>query len=644
MTSAPDIIDLRAADDAPPLALDPRIFERNVAALRTQNPSLADALSAAPPRENWRAVAGLDGSPTYRVQAPGAPAQWLDETAAPRIRAAGLLAEFRCGDTNAALPGIATGAELAYLLEHLPAIRAVFVFEPELEHLAAVLRIRDFAGPLASLRVVLVPPQRAREALHALLRRHGGLLPPGSILRLPGASAAHVEQVRAICEQTMSEIAPARIARLRELASARPASGHAGESRLAVVAFEPDVDPAPVDDLLRAAAGLRWEALGCVARGPLDVHLLPHAERLASFDPTLAICVGHAASRVPFPPRGAACEWHVSYPPQPPSDTAAAWHLAATPRIADALRGAGVPADKVLEWCWAVDSHAIKPIEVAGASQIVRPNTPASSGFSPESPRATIAAVATPRESAESPPWVFVGDLPDDSPAALGIEQPTHRLVWQHACEAARTRWQAGDIAHAEALLRHAERTARLPLDDAAARMRLVQSIQCHAAPAAIARAIVAALHELCGSVGVVGRGWGRVAHAATLVEESATRWLKSNVARSGVAAAVFPALPDPLSNALVQVAAAGIPVLIHAPAQFPLAKWLGGVLVPNEHVTPFTDAPSLRDRVQNLVRSPSSAGAQSRRAAAHLFRTHTYGIRLAALGARLGIAPSRNT
>lgn len=654
MTSAPDIIDLRVADEAPPLALDPRVFERNVAALRGQDTVLADALAASSPFAHWRAVTGLDGSPTYRVETPGAPAAWLDAAAAPRTRAIGLLGEFRCGDGNAALPGIATGAELAYLLEQQPARRAIFIFEPDLARLAAVLRIRDFAGPFASLRVVLVPPARAREALRALLGKHTGLLPPGSILRLPSATAAHLEHVRGICEQTMAEIAPARIARLRELASRPPDSARSGPPRLAIVAFDPDVDPESVDGLLGAARILHWEALGCVVRGPADVHLLPHAERLAALEPTLTICVGHAVSRLPFPPRGAACEWHVSYPPHSPSDAGATLHLAATPRIANALRGAGVPAHAVVEWYWAVDANAAEPIEVTGAPVIESDDTPGTTRVSPQSSVATIAsarrgastaadnvAAATPRDTAESPPFVFVADLPDVSPAALGIEQPTHRLLWQHACEAARRRWQTGDVAHAEALLRHAERAARLPLDDAVARARLQQLIESHAAPAAVALAIVAALHEICGAVGVVGRGWRQVTHDATILAESATQWLQSTGVRSAVVAAVFPALPDPLSRSLVQVAAAGVPVLLHAPAQFALAKWLGGVLVPHEHLALFTDATSLRDRAQQLVQPHSAASAPSRRAVAHLLRTHTSTARLGALAAQLGIAGS---
>jgi len=139
----PQADSLARCDDVQVARLCASTWPDNLAALRELQPALAQQLEQTPLPQNWRAVQALDGGITFRTEPPGQAPTWLAASAAPITRANALLADFRPGDKNPALPSIAGGAELTLLLRHLPTHKAVFVFESELAALAAVLRVVD---------------------------------------------------------------------------------------------------------------------------------------------------------------------------------------------------------------------------------------------------------------------------------------------------------------------------------------------------------------------------------------------------------------------------------------------------------------------------------------------------------------------
>lgn len=100
-------------------------------------------------------------------------------------------------------------------------------------------------------------------------------------------------------------------------------------------------------------------------------------------------------------------------------------------------------------------------------------------------------------------------------------------------------------------------------------------------------------------------------------------------------AAAIFAGGPDPLSGALVQAAAVGWPVLLHAPGGRSLSQELGGVLEPQRHIGVFADLRRLRELIDEL--SASAARARVAAAGRHLTSRHTMAVRLSALEALVG-------
>ena len=100
--------------------LDPRVRDRNLAALRQSSAEYADLIEriVMPPHD--RAVTALDGSVSFLFKSPESREGWLAATAMPLRRAEALCEQYQVGDLNATLPTVAAGAELRILLDSLP--------------------------------------------------------------------------------------------------------------------------------------------------------------------------------------------------------------------------------------------------------------------------------------------------------------------------------------------------------------------------------------------------------------------------------------------------------------------------------------------------------------------------------------------
>jgi hypothetical protein len=610
-----DAIDLAVFDDPPAYSLDPSVWRANLDALRALQPDFARAVAGTAPPSHWRPVTGLDDFATYRVEQAGAPPEWLAGTAAPATRAAALLASQPPSHSNQALPTIAAGAELSLLLQRLPRQQAVFVFEPDLAHLAAVLRTVDVAEAVAAGRCVLVPPSRERDFLEQLLERYPGLLPPTTIAAPLLDDLERLGQLRKTCETVARHTNESRARRLATLAQrwgAQPSTPGA-HPRLAILALGPDASSHQLATRLAAAADqLGWAACSRAASSPRNVHPLAHCEALADFDAQLFVCVGHPPGALPLPPGKPVCQWHLhtrDVPPSLPHD--ATLHLAATPRVVDTLRTAGVPAERVIDFHWATPAG---------------PADRASRNAAAWATRAPDTAV------------VLVGDLPDASAAACGIGQPTHRKLWSQLHETARQAWETHEITQPATLLRNAERTCRINLGERSLSERMVRIIAHVLIPAVVLETILRALRREACEVLAVGRGWQRCSEKPPAILAESLDQLPSRAADLPVMAAVFGGLLDPLTPALLHAAALGWPLLIHNPCPTPLTAQLGGILHPRQHYEPFAGQRDLRDRLEALRRDPGSLARRCERVHAHLNAQHTYGHRLTALARQLAL------
>ena len=291
--------------------LDPRVRDRNLAALRQSSAEYADLIERIVMPPHYRAVTALDGSVSFLFKSPESREGWLAATAMPLRRAEALCEQYQVGDLNATLPTVAAGAELRILLDSLPPYRAVFVFEENPVHVAAVLAMHDFADDLRRGRCIFLPPRGEEPELERLLDAHAGLLPPGNILCPPEVSADRIEYVRDICVRVAARTGRQRCDKMGVLVqSCASADVQPREQRLAILAIAPDPSAVRAAERLTAAAGkLGLATCSCTLSGPHDVHLLTHCEAIGEFRPTISICVNHARDLLPLPPRETICEW-----------------------------------------------------------------------------------------------------------------------------------------------------------------------------------------------------------------------------------------------------------------------------------------------------------------------------------------------
>lgn len=600
MDSSTQVASLALADDAPPAALDPDVWARNLAAIGVEDSRLATELQNVNLPETWRPVLALDGFATWRLELPEQPPVWLGQTAAPLTRAGGLLARAEFAPRNYALPTAATGAELHILLQRLPVLLAVYVFEADIRALAAVLRLHDVSQAVTRGRCIFVAPGRELEAVDHTLATHPGLMPPAEILLPDLVSPARQAELRRIGEELHRRCERQRTDEMKRCQAALttlPAAPSA-TPRLAILSLtgSPTADAA-AESIRHAAAALGWTAAALTVTEPRHMHPLIHVRHLAEFRPDLLLCVNHGPTRLPVAVRATTCVWVHDETALPTSDEAhPARYLAATPRVVAALESAGVAPPAILPWYWACEADSVA--DESGAGDDV----------------------------------LLVADLPDTRPESCGIAAPTHRQLWERARQLVVRGWQTPRILRPDLLLTQAQRETGVELEDAVLRDTVLQLVERVLIGAVVAEQVARAILEDAGRLLVLGRGWDRAGLAGILCVGSHLGDWPAGAARPRPRACLFAGHRDPLHPALVRIAARGWPLALHRPGGASLTGALGGVLRPDEHFEPFTDVGELR-RALKLMRGTSPA-AQTRaaRARQHVVANHSFARRLETL------------
>jgi hypothetical protein len=213
---------------------------------------------------------------------------------------------------------------------------------------------------------------------------------------------------------------------------------------------------------------------------------------------------------------------------------------------------------------------------------------------------------------------ILVADLPDDRATACGIDQPTHRLLWQRLRQIAERDWEKPLIAHPLGLLAAAERAAALELGPDEVRRHVLRMAARALVPAVVARRVFATLQRSGLPWRIVGRGWDRLADAAGHAQDAAlTPELLSEAPSSAV---VVVSVEDPLCDSLLAALAAARPVALFAPGNASLFASLGERLHAEEHYSPFGGCDGLL-RIVDEWRSNSTGaierGARAARALA---------------------------
>ncbi|MBK8915182.1 MAG: glycosyltransferase family 1 protein [Phycisphaerales bacterium] len=612
MTHAPA---LHLLDEIRHCEHDPRLFAENLAALSRHSPDLAKQLERVAIPSEWRPARGLDGWPLFRTERPGEPPQYSGGSAAPATRAAAVLAGVPASDRNVALPAVLAGAELFLLLRRHPAHAAVFVFESDPPALAAVLRTQDLRVAIEARRLILSHPKEPLPLLDALLTREEGLLPPATLLRLPGVPEQRVTELQALCESLNRRCAERRSAAV--ISAAPRASTRTDIALLSLSSLSAAHRAA--DELADAARALGRTVLLRALRTPTDAHPLSHERALAEHRPHCVIAFEHAAP--PFRSGVAAA------PPVAPN------RGTATPT--QDPRSAGPSSQNAPDSCTRFEWRCLPPMSSAEAGELSNGGTEilAASPLVEAAWRAAGRRVrpfywAVRAAEIDQPPVdrsrgaacvLLVGDVPDDSESAAGVVHPTHRILWRELQRRARETAFKRHASGPAALLDGVERASGLRIGDADTRAALLRAIVERIIPAAIAHRLI----DLCVDAGAscvgLGTGWQRIGVAALRADHPQ---------RVHALAALAIGAPDPLTPDLLRVAAWGIPVAMPWCAARSDGE-LGGVLLPGTHFLPLASADAatryLRDSQQRRE-CPIALSARE-----HL-RQHTASQRMRAL------------
>lgn len=614
MSGADSWHDLRVLDDGQTLSLDPGIWDDNIAALATVSPATCDAVRSVELPRSWRLVRGIDGGPAWRIDEPGQDPSWLSGTAAPQTRAEALLSSALSGDANIALPAIGDGFELRWLLDRLAPHRAVFVFDPDMRCLAAALRTHDVAADLREGRAVPIADRHPAEALVDVVLAQPGLLAPATIIALPTVSADWLHAVRAACVRAAQESVEARRRSVERATTGWQADAEHDPRRIAFVC------PAPLPlgawvagRLARAAESAAWRSACVCIDGPRTADPWSLARAIAEFRPSVTVSIDRPITALPIARAGIVCRLHLREPETQPSPTTdATLHLAATPRIASALRDAGVPTDRIVDFYWACDAGATEPI-ARRATDAHRARAPQSAGANAN----------------EAGTVVIVADAPDASADTCRITQPTHRILWDQLRKTISQGWETAEAARPEALLIRAERACGLSIREDEIRRQFLRVLSHRLIPRIVAERIYSVLAARRCRLVAAGEGWEDWPNPSP--RRIGERWVLSHVESLGSApvAAVFAGVPDPLGPDLLHCAAAAVPIFIFSPGGSARVAELADVLHPNEHYVAFGDADGLLRRLEETLDTPAAARRRAERAAAHVQREHTWSQRI---------------
>lgn len=533
------------------------ILEQNLAALAGSQPDLAVELRRIAPVFEWSAALALDQSVTLvRTDASGA-VHWLGGSAAPRARAEGLLGHQAPTGHNFLLPDLAAGCETELLLHRLPAQCAIYAVVQDAAHLSAVMRIRDFVQGIAGGRVYFLPAQREERCLQELAESYPGLLPPGTVVDLPWVAPDRRDALVAACRHTYSEVTGRRSAELQESASAATEPSKS-ESRVLVVSRTLDRASHAIAQALAKAASAEGDevALHCFDT-PRHAHPLELARRARSHFPSLVVWLDSPDPSVRLAEGVRQVEWRLSPSPSSTGPSASTVVCSAYDPPPDSVEKRLAPA--------AIPAHAA---DETGNRQLV----------------------------------VFTDD-PDPSAAAAGVDQPTHRQLWDEAYRLAQEQWAQATPAAGD-LLSTATRNTRLPCDSHTFESFL---------PKIRARLIPAALRSAL-AVWAARNGW-------TLRTLNRNQLTDIPAAPDSAECAALLIGPLPYAGFFVLTACArGWPVFIGR-HDGSLETSVKGLLLPNEN---YLRLHCVRDLSAWLRQPPPKRVAQVRRTMQHVLQRHT--------------------
>lgn len=461
-------------------------YRRNIAALRTFQPRVAEVIDSARIPRDVSPATGRDGHRTLLVPGDDGQQVWLGGSSMPTISAVETFAAFFSDGRNVALPGVLTGLEPIVVAGKMPPHTALFVVEEKALHVKLALHLYDYRALLEHGRVIFVLADDLMRTLRTLFEVHPGYDVPTRIVPVPQRTDAQLAELRRQLEKAgrvltgvHAGVVQSCLGRIQGHAPATPAA----KPCVAVLSFE--TRQATIGQARRIARALRgtgWPCEICVPDAPDRCHLAARllAVERASADLVLFVNCGPGQMGSLLP---------VDLP-------TASWYLP----------GAGVSADVVKE----APKHHVSFASSRTLQAALRAVGLPDEGIEPCGPAAdtvTFHPLGDPGETVNTSgaDVAVLMDLPDDSPEAAEITLRSHVDLWralQDVVARGIDRYRACDAAE---FLEAAQRTSGVTLHDPAVSERFVMLLRSRIAPALAARVAARALTDN----GLRPRLWG---------------------------------------------------------------------------------------------------------------------------------------
>lgn len=443
--------------------------DRNLQALQTRQPDLADHLRALTIPSTVQPATGRDGHPTFRIVGPDGRARWFGGSSMPSISAPEMLAAYSSDGANVVLPGVLTGVEPKIIAERSPAHTAVFVVENDPLAVRLALQLYDYTALIEAGRVLFLLADDLSGRLQRFFAAHPGYEIPTQVVSIPHLTPAQLADLRRRLEEAGARVVAAQHALLQSLAeriAARwnhPAPGPGGVAVIGV-----DARPAGlawVRRIARACAALGRPHSTCAPSTPDQCHIVARLRAVESASAGLVLFADHFGSRLlPWlPPNLPRAAWFApagAIPDEPfPAAHPTLTVFAADRSQLDRLRALAVPPDSLrVAPPAAAETHA--DLRAAGATDLI----------------------------------AVLIHAPDDRAAACHLTLPSHQQLWQALRDATRRDIDAVEPDRAEALLAQAERASEVALTDPKLRRLLLGLWQGRVLPAQLAATTVETL------------------------------------------------------------------------------------------------------------------------------------------------------
>lgn len=553
----------------PVLAGNDATLHHNLHSLDVHDPHTADLIRNARVPNTMHVSFGRDGATTYAWTDDAGGTHWLGRSSMPTISIPALLETFQPGLGNVLLHPLGHGLEARLLLDRTLRHQAVFIVDTDAAAVHAALSLTDLHDGFDSDRLHLFTGERAWEEFEAFLIKNPGYLSPDRVLARPWFGRGDIHELT----NRLSAIA----ARVNFARASQPAPTPKTRDLLILSNVASPRTLAAAANIRDAAVALGWACDVLVPDSPerMESTFVQRCIDAASSGATVIIDTApeRLNYRLPQGPRVMFLTTDIEWEPQQTSDLFACVE-STTHR--DALLRSG----------WAAE-HVI---------------------FVP--PAASIQA--TTREAPPGSTIALIGNRPDPSPEAAGLNLQSHQHIWRVVGEFLR-----GDGSRDAAdLLGRAEKKLGVRLESDHVRTGLIQRIELHLLPNAAYDAATAALIGEGIEVAACGTGWDAL---PTCTPEEIGLAIFAWPDRDAVCRAL-----DLLATGVPVVAATGMPW----PPDFD-----------TNLVFTFTNPSELAAIASAFVKNSSAAKERATRAKAHVIAQHTWLTRLRDLAAALRLS-----